>query len=159
MNNNNHRYQSTTNNPSTPPSPPNNTTLITSATITNTIKKSLGKLNTDDADHQLLQFNDYLDALGGVDYDDIFEKEIGTIIEKRNVRIDRPGYTRVNGRKYKVLEGHVVGVKENSIISRVLFSETLKVGDLANQGVVLGYIEKAMYDSFLTGKVYTVVSN
>ncbi|EAL60332.1 hypothetical protein DDB_G0294302, partial [Dictyostelium discoideum AX4] len=42
------------NNHTTPPSSPNITTPITSAAITNTIKKSLGKIKTDDTDHQLL---------------------------------------------------------------------------------------------------------
>ncbi|KAM9949549.1 hypothetical protein ACTFIT_010762 [Dictyostelium discoideum] len=50
----NQQSQQQLNNHSTPPSP-NIATPITSAAITNTIKKSLGKINTDDTDHQLLQ--------------------------------------------------------------------------------------------------------
>ncbi|KAM9948326.1 hypothetical protein ACTFIT_001676 [Dictyostelium discoideum] len=53
----NQQSQQQLNNHTTPPSSPNITTPITSAAITNTIKKSLGKINTDDTDHQLLQTN------------------------------------------------------------------------------------------------------
>ncbi|KAM9966112.1 hypothetical protein ACTFIR_006304 [Dictyostelium discoideum] len=49
------------------------------------------------------------------------------------------------------------GVKGNSIIARILFSENLKV-NVTNQLKVLGYIDNTMYDSYVSGKFYTVVS-
>ncbi|KAM9992670.1 hypothetical protein ACTFIY_010107 [Dictyostelium cf. discoideum] len=102
-------------------------------------------------------YADYREAIGALEYGNIFDKEIGTILVKGKVRIDRIGITRVNGRRWKTLEGHLNGVKGNSTISRVLFSENLAVSDITNQMKVQGFIDNAMLKSYSTGKYFTVI--
>ncbi|KAM9947769.1 hypothetical protein ACTFIT_001102 [Dictyostelium discoideum] len=110
------------------------------------------------AGHNVTKISDFKKALDALEYDNVFNKE-GTIKEIGNVRIERTGFAIVNRRKWKTVEGHVIGVKGNSTISQVVFPNDLKdsFGDISSQLNLVNCIDNALYDSYISGKVHKVV--
>ncbi|EAL60441.1 hypothetical protein DDB_G0293998 [Dictyostelium discoideum AX4] len=110
------------------------------------------------AGHNVTKESDFKEALDALNYDNVYNKE-GTIKEIGNVRIERTGFAIVSRRKWKTVEGHVIGVKGNSLISQVAFPNDLKdpFGDISSQLNLVNCMDNALYESYISGKVYKVV--